>query len=226
MGQYIGAIDQGTTSTRFIVFDAQGAIVAVAQKEHAQIYPQPGWVEHSPIEIARNTEEVIAAALQTAKLTARDLIAVGITNQRETTVVWDRSGRPIHNALVWQDTRVDPLVAFYSGQGGKDRFRASTGLPLASYFSGLKLKWLLDNVAGRARARAGGRAAVRNDRQLGRVESHRRCERRPAHHRRHECKPHAAHAPGFARLGRRAAERVLDSARDVAAYRVVERGLR
>ncbi len=161
-----------------------------------------------------------------AKLTARDLVAVGITNQRETTVVWDRSGRPIHNALVWQDTRVDPLVAFYSGQGGKDRFRASTGLPLASYFSGLKLKWLLDNVAGRARARAGGRAAVRNDRQLGRVESHRRCARRPARHRRDECEPHAAHAPGLARLGRRAAERVLDSARAVAAYRVVERGLR
>ena len=94
-----------------------GAIVAVAQKEHQQIYPQPGWVEHSPLEIARNTEEVIAEALQTAKLTARDLVAVGITNQRETTVVWDRSGRPIHNALVWQDTRVDPLVAFYSGAG-------------------------------------------------------------------------------------------------------------
>jgi glycerol kinase len=156
MGQYIGAIDQGTTSTRFIVFDKQGSIVAVAQKEHQQIYPQPGWVEHSPVEIARNTDEVIASALQSAKLTARDLIAVGITNQRETTVVWDRSGRPIHNALVWQDTRVDPLVAFYSGEGGKDRFRASTGLPLASYFSGLKLKWLLDNVAGvRKRAQAG-----------------------------------------------------------------------
>lgn len=156
MGKYVGAIDQGTTSTRFIVFDEQGAIVAVAQKEHQQIYPQPGWVEHSPIEIARNTEEVIAAALHSAKLTARDLVAVGITNQRETTVVWDRSGQPIHNALVWQDTRVDPLVAFYSGEGGKDRFRASTGLPLASYFSGLKLKWLLDHVAGaRARALAG-----------------------------------------------------------------------
>ena len=156
MGKYVGAIDQGTTSTRFIVFDAQGAIVAVAQKEHPQIYPQPGWVEHSPLEIARNTEEVISEALQTAKLTASDLIAVGITNQRETTVVWDRSGRPIHNALVWQDTRVDPLVAFYSAQGGKDRFRAATGLPLASYFSGLKLKWLLDNVAGvRERAEAG-----------------------------------------------------------------------
>jgi glycerol kinase len=156
MGKYVGAIDQGTTSTRFIVFDAQGAIVAVAQKEHRQIYPQPGWVEHSPLEIARNTEEVISEALQTAKLTASDLIAVGITNQRETTVVWDRSGRPIHNALVWQDTRVDPLVAFYSAQGGKDRFRAATGLPLASYFSGLKLKWLLDNLAGvRKRAETG-----------------------------------------------------------------------
>jgi glycerol kinase len=156
MGRYIGAIDQGTTSSRFIVFDVQGAIVAVAQKEHEQIYPQPGWVEHSPTEIARNTDEVIAAALQNAKLTASDLVAVGITNQRETTVVWDRSGRPVHNALVWQDTRVDPLVAFYSGSGGKDRFRASTGLPLASYFSGLKLKWLLDNVAGaRERAAAG-----------------------------------------------------------------------
>jgi glycerol kinase len=156
MGKYVGAIDQGTTSTRFIVFDEQGTIVAVAQQEHQQIYPQPGWVEHSPTEIAHNTEEVIAAALQRAKLTARDLVAVGITNQRETTVVWDRSGRPIHNALVWQDTRVDPLVAFFSGQGGKDRFRASTGLPLASYFSGLKLKWLLDNVAGaRQRAQAG-----------------------------------------------------------------------
>jgi glycerol kinase len=156
MGKYVGAIDQGTTSTRFIVFDAQGAIVALAQKEHQQIYPQPGWVEHSPAEIASNTEEVIAAALQRAKLTAGDLVAVGITNQRETTVVWDRSGRPIHNALVWQDTRVDPLVAVYSGQGGKDRFRARTGLPLASYFSGLKLKWLLDNVPGaRQRAQAG-----------------------------------------------------------------------
>ena len=154
------------------------------------------------------------------------MIAVGITNQRETTVVWDRSGRPIHNALVWQDTRVDPLVAFYSGQGGKDRFRASTGLPLASYFSGLKLKWLLDNVAGaRERALAGELLFGTIDSWVA-VESHRRCARRLAHHRRYECKPHAAHAPGLARLGRRAAERVLDSARAVAAYRVVQRGLR
>ena len=144
---FIGAIDQGTTSTRFIVFDQAGGIVGLAQKEHAQIYPQPGWVEHSAQEIVRNTDEVIAAALAQAKLTARDIAAVGITNQRETTVVWDRrSGEPLHNALVWQDTRVDPLVAYFAADGGKDRFRASTGLPLASYFSGLKLKWLLQHA--------------------------------------------------------------------------------
>lgn len=155
--KYIGAIDQGTTSTRFIVFDAAGSIVASAQKEHAQIYPQPGWVEHSPSEILRNTDDVIAAALVHGRLTATDIAAVGITNQRETTLLWDRhTGQPLHNALVWQDTRVDPLVAYFSGSGGKDRFRARTGLPLASYFSGLKLRWLLDNVAdARQRAQAG-----------------------------------------------------------------------
>ena len=157
MSQFIGAIDQGTTSTRFIVFDDAGNIVASAQKEHAQIYPQPGWVEHSPAEIARNTDEVIEAALASGKLTARDIHAVGVTNQRETTALWDRrTGEPLHNALVWQDTRVDPLVAYYAAQGGKDRFRASTGLPLASYFSGLKLKWLLGHAPrARERARAG-----------------------------------------------------------------------
>ena len=147
MSSFVGAIDQGTTSTRFIVFDHAGRIVASAQREHPQIFPQPGWVEHSPVDIARNTELVIGEALQTAKLSARDLVAVGITNQRETTLIWDRrTGEPLHNALVWQDTRVDPLVAYFSAQGGKDRFREATGLPLASYFSGLKLKWLLDNV--------------------------------------------------------------------------------
>ncbi len=157
MTGFVGAIDQGTTSTRFIVFDEAGSIVASAQREHAQIYPQPGWVEHSPQEILRNTDDVIAAALVSGKLTARDIACVGITNQRETTVIWDRaSGEPLHNALVWQDTRVDPLVAYFAAQGGKDRFRARTGLPLASYFSGLKLRWLLDNVPGaRAKAEAG-----------------------------------------------------------------------
>jgi glycerol kinase len=157
MPDFVAAIDQGTTSTRFIVFDQAGSIVAVAQKEHAQIYPQPGWVEHSPQEILRNTDEVIAAALAGAGLSAQDIAAVGITNQRETTVVWDRlTGEPLHNALVWQDTRVDPLVAHFAANGGKDRFRASTGLPLASYFSGLKLKWLLEHsTLARDKAAAG-----------------------------------------------------------------------
>ncbi len=154
MQQFVGAIDQGTTSSRFIIFDGAGSIIASAQKEHEQIYPQPGWVEHSPAEILRNTDAVIAEALVHAKLTARDIACVGITNQRETTVLWDRAtGEAVHNALVWQDTRVDALVAYFIAQSGKDAFRARTGLPLASYFSGLKLRWLLDNVPG-ARARA------------------------------------------------------------------------
>ncbi len=154
MTHYVGAIDQGTTSSRFIVFDRAGATVAMAQREHRQIFPRPGWVEHDPMEILGNTRAVIAEALRGSGLSARDLAAVGITNQRETTVLWDRAtGQPVHNALVWQDTRVDPLVAEYAREGSQDRFRAATGLPLASYFSALKLRWLLDNVPG-ARARA------------------------------------------------------------------------
>jgi glycerol kinase len=157
MNRYVGAIDQGTTSSRFIVFDRSGTIMAMEQREHQQIFPRPGWVEHDPMEILRNTRAVIDEALRGAGLSARDLAAVGITNQRETTVLWDRAtGEPVHNALVWQDTRVDPLVAAYARDGGQDRFRAATGLPLASYFSALKLQWLLDNVPGaRARAEAG-----------------------------------------------------------------------
>ncbi|MGC8469198.1 MAG: FGGY family carbohydrate kinase, partial [Acetobacteraceae bacterium] len=144
MSRYVGAIDQGTTSSRFIVFDKGGDIVSVAQKEHKQIYPKPGWVEHDPMEILDNTNEVIGAALARANLCAADLAAVGITNQRETTLLWDKTtGKPLHNALVWQDTRVDQLVAHFARDGGQDRFRATTGLPLASYFSGLKLHWLL-----------------------------------------------------------------------------------
>jgi glycerol kinase len=158
MTKYVGAIDQGTTSSRFIVFDRSGGIVSVAQKEHAQIYPHPGWVEHDALEIWRNTQEVIGAALARHGLRPSDLAAVGITNQRESTVLWDRkTGAPLHNALVWQDTRVGDLVASYERDGGKDRFRAKTGLPLTTYFSGLKLKWLLDNVPGaRAKAEGGG----------------------------------------------------------------------
>ncbi len=154
MSRFVGAIDQGTTSTRFIVFDSGGAIIASAQMEHAQIMPQPGWVEHNAAEIWVNTQVVIAAALAEVGLTASDLAAIGITNQRETTLLWDKaSGQPVHNALVWMDTRTEALVTAFAAEGGQDRFRSTTGLPLATYFSGLKLRWLLDNVPG-ARARA------------------------------------------------------------------------
>src|SRR5262245_57615409 len=141
MPQYIGAIDQGTTSTRFIVFDQTGRIASVAQKEHEQIYPQPGWVEHDPAEIWRRTEEVMSGALESRGLHAGDIAAIGITNQRETTVVWDRkTGDAVYNALVWQDTRTAGAVAEMAAAGSGDRFRPQTGLPLATYFSGLKLR--------------------------------------------------------------------------------------
>jgi glycerol kinase len=155
--QYVGSIDQGTTSTRFIVFDREGDIVVADQKEHGQLYPKPGWVEHDAVEIWRNTQSVILGAMEKAQLAPGDLNSMGITNQRETTVIWDRkTGVPLHNALVWQDTRTDRLVARFAKEGGQDRLRAKTGLPLATYFSGLKLRWLLDNVAGaRAKAKAG-----------------------------------------------------------------------
>ncbi len=157
MTNYLGAIDQGTTSTRFIVFDKAGRIVSVAQKEHEQIFPQPGWVEHSPEEIWQRTREVMAEALAKGKLTSEDLAAIGITNQRETTVVWEKStGKPVMNAIVWQDTRVSPEVAHFSAQGGQDRFRTKTGLPLSTYFSGLKLRWILKNVRGAAERAQGG----------------------------------------------------------------------
>jgi len=149
VANFIGAIDQGTTSTRFSVFDAAGKIVAAAQKEHEQIYPQPGWVEHNPDEIWQATQDVIAQALRQGNIGAADLAAIGITNQRETTVLWDRkTGRPVANALVWQDTRVDDYVAELSRDGGPDRLRAKTGLPLSTYFSSLKIRWLLDHVPG------------------------------------------------------------------------------
>ncbi len=157
MKRYIGAIDQGTTSTRFIVFDAEGKIVSVAQKEHRQIYPKPGWVEHDPLEIIANTQEVIGEALKRGGIAAAEIAAVGITNQRETTLLWDKkSGNAIANAVVWQDTRVAEEVARYSANGGQDRFREATGLPLSTYFSSLKIRWLLENVAdARKRALAG-----------------------------------------------------------------------
>jgi len=157
MSQYVGAIDQGTTSTRFIVFGRRGDVVASAQLEHRQILPRPGWVEHDALEIWQNTQQVIETAMDRAGLRACDLAALGITNQRETTLLWDRhTGEPLHHALVWQDTRVAEAVAAYTRTGGPDRFREQTGLPLATYFSALKLQWLLREVPGaRARAQAG-----------------------------------------------------------------------
>jgi glycerol kinase len=147
--RYIGAIDQGTTSTRFILFDDRGQIVSIAQKEHEQIYPRPGWVEHNPEEIWQRTVEVIGQALQQAGISGPELAAIGITNQRETTVVWNRkTGKAVHNAIVWQDTRTSEYVSEFSKEGGQDRFRAQTGLPLATYFSALKLRWILDQVSG------------------------------------------------------------------------------
>ncbi len=157
MADYVGAIDQGTTSTRFMIFDRSGSVIGVDQKEHEQIYPKAGWVEHDPKEIWTRTNEVIDGALAKAGIAASDLAAVGITNQRETAVVWDRNtGEPVYNALVWQDTRQQDIVDMLSADGGQDRFREKTGLPLATYFSGTKVRWILDNVEGaRARAEAG-----------------------------------------------------------------------
>src|SRR5262249_29864721 len=149
MKNYIGAIDQGTTSTRFIVFDRSGRVLGIAQKEHEQIYPNPGWVEHNPEEIWRCTREVIAEAMAKADIQPGGLAAIGITNQRETTVVWNRkTGRPVTNALVWQDTRVADYVGDLAKTGGQDRFRGKTGLPLTTYFSGLKIRWVLEHVQG------------------------------------------------------------------------------
>ena len=157
MADYIGAVDQGTTSTRFIVFDRSGRIISVAQKEHEQIYPNSGWVEHNPEEIWHCTRVVIAEAMAKGKLRPADLAAIGITNQRETTVVWNRkTGKPVANALVWQDTRVAEYVSELAEAGGQDRFRGKTGLPLSTYFSGLKIRWTLEHVNGaREMAEAG-----------------------------------------------------------------------
>jgi len=166
MTKYLGALDQGTTSTRFMVFDRSGNIVASAQKEHEQIYPKPGWVEHKPLEIWHRTLEVIDEACESQGLTAMDIACIGITNQRETTVVWNKkTGEAVYNAIVWQDTRVGDYVARFAADGGQDRFREKTGLPLATYFSGLKIRWILDNVEG---ARA---SAERGDLIFGNVDS-------------------------------------------------------
>ena len=149
MTQYVAAIDQGTTSTRFMIFDHGGNVIAVDQKEHRQIYPKPGWVEHDALEIWQRTQEVIEGAMKKGNVDAEDILAIGVTNQRETTVVWDKNtGKPIYNAIVWQDTRTDSIINELAKPGGQDRFRARTGLPLATYFSGPKIKWILDHEEG------------------------------------------------------------------------------
>ncbi|QUQ70874.1 glycerol kinase GlpK [Kutzneria sp. CA-103260] len=157
MSSYVAAIDQGTTSTRCMIFDHSGRVVAVDQKEHRQIFPKAGWVEHDPEEVWTNTREVAAGAVAKADLHVSDIVAVGITNQRETAVVWDRTtGKPVYNAIVWQDTRTQAIVDELGGDVGADRYKTRTGLPLATYFSGPKIRWILDNVEGaRARAEAG-----------------------------------------------------------------------
>jgi glycerol kinase len=154
MAKYVGAIDQGTTSTRLILFDADGRIAAVDQREHEQINPRAGWVEHDPLEIWRRTREVIGGALASSGAEAGDVAAIGIANQRETTVVWDReTGEPVHNAIVWQDTRTAALVREFAGEAGVNRLRDRVGLPLSTYFSGPKIAWILEHVEG-ARERA------------------------------------------------------------------------
>jgi glycerol kinase len=159
MPDFVGAIDQGTTSTRFMIFDHEGRPVAAHQLEHEQLLPRSGWVEHDPLEIWRRTENVIEVALDRARLTAADLAAVGITNQRETTIVWDReTGRPYHNAIVWQDTRTDRIAAELERDGRGQVIRERAGLPPAAYFSGGKLQWLLENVDGLRDAARSGRA--------------------------------------------------------------------
>jgi glycerol kinase len=157
MAKYVGALDQGTTSTRFMIFDHSGTVVGVDQKEHEQIFPKPGWVEHNAAEIWQRSQEVIKGGLAKAGCSASDLAAIGVTNQRETAVVWEKAtGKPVYNAIVWQDTRTDTICNELERDGGQDRLRAKTGLPLATYFSGPKVKWILDNVAGvREKAEAG-----------------------------------------------------------------------
>lgn len=157
MAQYVAAIDQGTTSTRCMIFDHAGKVISSDQREHEQIFPKPGWVEHNPEEIWQRTQGVVQGALKKANLDTSDLAAVGITNQRETAVVWNKkTGKPVYNAIVWQDTRTDQIVNRLSRDGGQDRFRAKVGLPLATYFSGPKIRWILDNVEGaREQAEAG-----------------------------------------------------------------------
>ncbi|MEG4331079.1 glycerol kinase GlpK [Microcoleus sp. AT9_A2] len=161
--KYVAAIDQGTTSTRFIIFDRLGQIICSNQQEHQQIYPQPGWVEHNPDEIWQRTQSVIKNAFEIGNIEPTDIAALGITNQRETTIIWDRkTGKSYGNAIVWQDTRTHQICEKLAEVEGKDRFQKRCGLPLATYFSGPKIKWMLDNIAGLREAADRGDAIFGN----------------------------------------------------------------
>ncbi|HZD11361.1 MAG TPA: glycerol kinase GlpK [Candidatus Binatia bacterium] len=163
MAKYVAAVDQGTTSTRCMLFDHAGGVVSVNQMEHEQIYPQAGWVEHDPMEIWARTQDVIKGAVEAAGAQPGDIAAVGVTNQRETTVVWDKNtGKPYYNAIVWQDTRTDRIINRFGKDGGQDRFRPKVGLPLATYFSGPKVVWMLENVDGVREAAEKGDAIFGN----------------------------------------------------------------
>ncbi len=163
MPDYVASIDQGTTSTRCMIFNHEGGVVSSHQLEHEQLFPKPGWVEHNPNEIWARAQDVVREAMRRAGATAQDIAAVGVTNQRETTVVWDKvSGRIIHNAIVWQDTRTDKIIAELEREGGQYRFQSKVGLPLATYFSGPKIRWILDNVPGAREAAEEGRLLFGN----------------------------------------------------------------
>jgi len=163
MPKYIASIDQGTTSTRCMIFDHTGRVISLAQKEHRQIFPQPGWVEHDPLEIWERTQQVSHEAITKTGAQPGDITAIGVTNQRETTLVWDRrTGKPYYNAIVWQDTRTKELCDLLTKDAGQDRFRTKVGLPLATYFSGPKIKWILDHVSGVRQAAERGDALFGN----------------------------------------------------------------
>jgi len=163
MTKVVMAIDQGTTSTRAMLFDHSGSVVGMAQKEHEQFYPKPGWVEHDPLEIWAATQEVIEKVLAETGISKEDIAAVGITNQRETTLVWDKTtGKPYYPAIVWQDTRTDMICNKLAEEGGQDRFRSVTGLPLATYFSGPKIAWMLENIPDLRQAAEEGKAVFGN----------------------------------------------------------------
>jgi glycerol kinase len=164
MTSFVGALDQGTTSTRFIIFDHGGHVISVEQKEHKQIFPHPGWVEHDPMEIWKNVRDVIQGALTKGGLSGSQLAGIGITNQRETAVMWNKhTGKPFSNAIVWQCTRTHEICKTLSSEGGQDRFRDKTGLPIATYFSGPKIKWILENVPEAREASHKGSAYLQGD---------------------------------------------------------------